>query len=393
MAYRRKLGSFIFFTLMILVVLPLSAQGPQHFWRQWWDGGRVISKPVLGLGWEENRHAFRIEDGSTSRELRLPEGLGTYHVSFHEGMAYVVSCEGNGEAFFDVPLRLKVFRSPDLKTWEEHGHLSPGPAKGCPNVPFRVAMLSEDLLLGHLDSGFWMDGTGGPLALFRRNYKGEFRLHRVVDLEQKEPYCRLERLPSGAVVTSRNWQRPSVSNLSRECSGRILELPDHVLIVNTSLGSIITLDRMGRFRSRTYLYRDAIASLYKKDRVHIANQALLSILVGLAPTRDGKLLLAARREICLHAQDFHPVDMGRKNIGDIDTQRLNRLAYEDRRSLDPGLEWFLFDPARGTYEEAVAPRNVPKELKTKQALDQFCIRFKPDGNLQVGMTDQDRPSL
>lgn len=39
----------------------------------------------------------------------------------------------------------------------------------------------------------------------------------------------------------------------------------------------------------------------------------------------------------------------------------------------------------------MAPRNVPTELKTKEAVDGFCFRFKPDGNLQVGLTDEDRP--
>lgn len=70
---------------------------------------------------------------------------------------------------------------------------------------------------------------------------------------------------------------------------------------------------------------------------HVASQAMLFILMGFAPTREGKLLLAVRREVCLYAQEFHPVDMSLKKFGDADADRMNRLTFRERRSLDPAI--------------------------------------------------------
>lgn len=167
--------------------------------------------------------------------------------------------------------------------------------------------------------------------------------------------------------------------------GQDVELSEHIVKVSSSLGTFLVFDRKGRHLRTVAIYPKAL------DRV-VATRAfgnLPTMILGMAPTKDGEILLAVRREICMYSQDFHPINLSRETFADPDTQRLNGLALQERLRLDPAVVWKLFDPATGRFSDTPSPRHVPTELKDLATFRAFTFRFKPDGNLYLGMQDED----
>lgn len=362
----------------------LQAQEVSHAWLQWWDGPAVIHAPLAHMGHHSPlREVTRDWPNGRRETLKMPSTPYQSHLSVCEGKVFLVQVADPQKPESALKIRL----SEDFKTWVDHGVLESEPAPGHGNLPTLLSFLDADLALGTGGAtGFWKDGHGAPMALFRRDAQGRFRLHRLLSLGLDRPYSKLTQQPGQTRLEPRPFtQDPAIARVYRSSAALDVELADYVVKVGTTLGTFLVFDRKGRHLRTSVLYPKALDQVVEKKAYSSTPQMIL----GMAPTKDGEILLAVRREVCMYSQDFHPVDMSLKNWSNPDTQRMNALAMKERLRLDPAVDWKLFDPATGRFRDTPSPRHVPTELKDLATFKAFTFRFKPDGNLYLGMKDED----
>ncbi len=342
--------------LLLGAGLGLGAQpfqgGREHGWQYGWPLG-LAGRTLYEEGLDPLGQPF-----SRSRELRWDQG----RLALGWGNVWGLRPAAGGHP---------VYRSDHGVNWEWVG-LFDGP------LPQRFMPLGEDHLLAlapsPLAAPYELDGEASPFGVFRRGENGTYRLRRELPLveggffETQRPASKApgsEAPPSGGPEPK--WKRrPGLAAFFFQMVGGAswVALPRGGVLVSLRTGHLWVLGPEGELRHHKAVFSEYLESDFRRM------VALPAVLLGLAPTQEGHLLMVSRSkagvfEAAERFPGFHwDAAAQRVTPGDpvaaSDRTRLQRFAY-------PELLWWDFDPETGRLDLLdVPPPGAPDRLPPEE---------------------------
>ncbi|MBI1753891.1 MAG: hypothetical protein HY014_09410 [Acidobacteria bacterium] len=238
-------------------------------------------------------------------------------------------------------------------------------------VPFRMYESEyPDSFFGiNLDAGFVKDGEASCCAWYRKREDGKLQLESLVNLAWEE---------KPLFLGSSTDRKTGPVEISPPLKGLVPFL-DHPIRVPGAF--IVVSWRAGIL----WVIRDGMDSpsqvidLIGIDRSLIRGESPFpSVILGIQPKKDGKVLIAHRDPKAIRALSPRPPAKAASN------DESSALAGGPPQPPEfPRIVWKVLDPMRGTLEDCgeSMPANAPKSLPSEEAQWLFRFGFDPQGRL------------
>jgi hypothetical protein len=315
---------------------------------QVWDEGKLYTLPEYKSA---RIICTTLLRGKVTRsEFRLPEGHRFATVS--KGVAYTWVKTKDGIEFFEG------FRFQD---WTRIGRI--------PDTTLMISdfrPLPEDrFLVVRVAVPFAMAERASFFGILKKDATGALRLESCVQdgLPLFDGRLR-QQYPKGPPA---RWITQESQPIYVDCAAMKLTDVDGVpLAVLPRSGWVVAFNpENGRARGSVQLYP---SSMSPEHRIKAKEVAIL----GWRPTKDGRLLLAARSEdAVLNSRDIF---QDASKLSSLDSEGYAKAMdryFESSLEAFPDLRWFEFDPESRHFKPAPVPRSQPEKVRTGSALRAF----------------------
>lgn len=230
----------------------------------------------------------------------------------------------------------------------------------------KLILLSEDrfLALAGPRKPFKDGQQSYPMAIFRRNDQGQFRIQRYLDVGLKKP----------AYGSGDEVHYPFVKSLWIDAVSVHTAHGKTVLFSGCGLGWIF--DAKGTMRGPIRLYEGLT-----EEALQDPEGLFGGMLLGAQPKDDGDVLLSAFDEDALvRGCVLEKTTQNAQNHRDYLHLKNRSMAMLVKGS--PRVGWYVLDVDAGTLREEVPPAKVPTFIRSEREYLDFNWVFSPDGNLR-----------
>lgn len=275
---------------------------------------------------------------------------------------------------------IDLVRSADAVTLEKVGTFR-DPERNIP-LDFIVPLERPGYFLGaSVALGFVKDRQASLVAQFRLSEAGWVELDALVELALDQPVVEVldEKRCAAGLRKPYSALAPFLESL--------VQTPDHLVLVATRAGILWVFDRQRGALKRTI-------RLYDVEDKNLGERSTLeAAILGVHPTREGKLLVAARDEIAFnlagtaykHWEGQRPMSMLEPGKPVDPIQAQDRFLEACRAVQSFGdLVWWEVDPATGKKLRHF-PAGVPERFQSFQELRTFAWTLELDGRIRTNL--------